>query len=234
MKRKNINNTILIAFTLLVNCHVLSAQIVSPFNKLAINNSEADYSFIVSGHFHGASTNASTFPASTLLANIDTLNSLKPSFFMSLGDMFIDVNETYYNHYHKSLFDKLKMPLFNAVGNHDVSNGNMYEKFFGKEYFSFVKGQEAFIILNTESNDGSIKGDQLAFLTEVLESSASLKNIFIFSHRPVWTENNERYKKLFSGNTRTQLGQNNFMIRTLPQISRLFKPLFVMRSVMQL
>lgn len=187
-------------------------QMVSPFNKMEIKDSSENYSFIVSGHFHGSSTSVSTYPASTLLANIDTLNSSNSSFLMSLGDMFIDVNDTYMDHYQKSLFNKLKMPLFNVVGNHDLANGNIYEKNYGKSFYSFTKASEFYIVLNTELNDGSIKGGQLEFFKNSLNKALTerIQNIFIFSHRPVWAENNEKYKNIFKGNTRTLLGSNNF------------------------
>lgn len=188
------------------------AQIISPFNKLKVKDTLSDYSFIVSGHFHGASSNTSTYPAATLLANIDTLNSVNAAFLMSLGDLFIDVNEIYINNYNKSLFNKLKMPLFNAVGNHDISNGNYYEKVFGKSYYSFLLNSELFIVLDTEQDDGSIVDGQLEFFKNRLKdaNSEKVKNIFIFSHRPVWSENNSRYSALFAGNTRTALGENNY------------------------
>jgi hypothetical protein len=199
-------------FIQLVMCTILPAQIVSPFNGLSIQDTSRNYTFLVSGHFYGASTNASTFPASSLLANIDTLNSLNASFLMSLGDMFVDINDTYLKNYQKSLFHKLKMPLLNAVGNHDIANGNKYETIFGKEFFAFTKGTERFIILNTEINDGSIKNEQLDFLKEQLNPSSlkEITNIFIFSHRPVWAERIAKYNKLFLENTRAAVGSNNF------------------------
>jgi hypothetical protein len=197
---------------------------VSPFNQLKVHDSLQNYSFIVSGHFYGQSTNQSTFPAATLLANIDTLNKLHPSFLMSLGDMFMDVDDTYLNHYKLSFFDKIKFPLFNAVGNHDISNGNRYEKEFGKSYFSFNIASELYIVLNTELNDGSIKGEQYSFLESILkdaEENKSIKNIFVFSHRPIWAEKMDKYSKLFLENTRTAIGSNNFLDEVIP----LFVPL---------
>ncbi len=216
MVKRRINKLFSIAFAISLLVNILSAQVISPFNKIALKDTSSVYSFIVSGHFHGASTNVSTFPASTILSNLDTLNALHPLFLMSLGDMFLDVNETYIHNYKKSLFDKLKMPLFNAVGNHDVSNGNRYEKEYGSSYFTLKNGTELFIILNTEINDGSIKGDQFDFLVEAVRSAGNYKNIFIFSHRPIWAENNSRYKNLFIGNTRTEIGRNNFEDVVLP------------------
>jgi hypothetical protein len=203
---------------------LLSAQIVSPFNNLAVVDTSTDYSFIVSGHFHGASTNISTFPAASLQANIDTLNALKPSFLISLGDLFLDVNETYIQHYQKSLFNKLKMPLFNAVGNHDLA-GDLYEKQFGKTFFSFIRKSELYIVLNTELNDGSIKNEQFQFFKNAINSVSSeqIKNIFIFSHRPVWAEQIPKYKGLFSDNTRSAIGSNNFSEEIKPLLQTVSK-----------
>ncbi|MGQ0827752.1 MAG: metallophosphoesterase family protein [Bacteroidota bacterium] len=217
----NRNKIVAVCFTFML-LYNLSAQVKSPFNKLPVSDTSLNYSFIVSGHFHGASTNVSTYPASTLLANIDTLNALKPSFLISLGDLFLDVNEMYIDHYQKSLFDKLQMPLFNAVGNHDLANGKSYEKTFGKTFYSFTKNSELYIVLNTEINDGTIKGEQLEFLKEVVKSASSeqVKNVFIFSHRPVWAESIKKYKKLFKDNTRSVLG-NNFLKDILPLLQKI-------------
>jgi hypothetical protein len=196
---------------LLIN-FTLTGQITSPFNKRIVQDTAPDYSFIVSGHFHGSSASQSTFPASTLLANIDTLNALQPLFLMSLGDLFQDVNDTYIDHYQRSLFNKLKMPLFNSVGNHDLANGNRYEKEYGKSFFSFRCHAELFIVLNTELNDGSIKGEQLDMLKTALlnASKQSVQHIFIFSHRPVWAEEHPQYSKLFPENTHSRFGGPNF------------------------
>jgi len=138
------NNTYLMAvFTaFLLFSMSMSAQVVSPFNGAKLNDSVSDYSFIVSGHFHGQSNNGSTFPAATVLSSIDTLNNIQPAFLMSLGDLFLDVDDVYLDHYKSSLFSKIKFPLFNTVGNHDISNGNRYEKEYGKTFFSFVFASE--------------------------------------------------------------------------------------------
>jgi hypothetical protein len=214
-----------VLFLVLILSYDLSAQVISPFNKLPIADSTRNYSFIVSGHFHGASYNLSTFPAASLQANIDTLNALRPSFLMSLGDLFLEVDETNMQHYQKSLFDKLQIPLFNAVGNHDLSNNELYEKVYGKTFFSFTQASELFIVLNTELNDGSIKGEQLTLLKDALQeaSSEKIKNIFIFSHRPIWAEALNKYDKLFLDNTRSAFGKNNFSEELQPLLQQVSK-----------
>lgn len=95
----------------------------SPFNKLKVlpADSTGHYRILIGGHFHGESTNRSGYPAATLLANLDTINTLGANLFLSTGDLFMDpVNDM--PRYQRSLFSKLKMPLFNAAGNHDYTN----------------------------------------------------------------------------------------------------------------
>lgn len=207
---------------------LLSAQIISPFNKLQLENQTGDYSFIVSGHFHGSSANQSTFPASTILGNIDTLNALKPAFLISLGDLFVDVNAITVNHYATSLFNKLKVPMFNSVGNHDVSNGNKYESLYGKSFYYFTCGKQLFIVLNTELNDGDIKGEQLELLKTALSTiqSTNTNQVFVFTHRPVWAEQNQRYTNLFKDNTQSKLGKPNFEKEILPLFQNLHLPVY--------
>ncbi len=226
----------LLFLLILLPVHFATAQIASPFNKLPIVDTSETFSFVVSGHFHGESSNQSTFPASTILAGIDTLNSLNPAFLMSLGDLFVDVNETYINNYNRSLFGKLKMPILNAVGNHDLSNGNYYEKIYGKTFFKFVSHKCLFVVLNTELNDGSIKEEQLDFFKEALLQGQkdSIKKIFIFSHRPIWSENDVVYEKLFKGNSRTAFGVNNYEDEVKPLLVEFSKtkPVFWMSGSM--
>jgi len=213
-----------------------AAQVISPFNRMELKDTSAAYSFIVSGHFHGASGNLSTFPAATVLANTDTLNSLRPAFLLTLGDLFLDLDNTYIEHYRRSLFSKLKMPLFNAVGNHDLSNGDMYEKTFGATWYFFTAGSELFIVLNTEKDDGSIEGEQLEMLQNALQNAQEqdIKNVFIFSHRPVWAENDPVFAGLFAGNTRTAVGSNNYENELKPLLTAIakVKPVYWMSGSM--
>jgi hypothetical protein len=202
---------------------VAKAQI-SPFNKALVQVEDtANFSFLVSGHFYGASSNQSGYPASTLLASLDMLNKSDAAFVMCLGDMFMDVRNDIPN-YINSLFSKLEKPLFNAVGNHDLSSDEVYQKKFGDTYFSFIKGINAFVVLDTEKDDGSIKHEQLKMLSDVLNST-SIKNVFVFSHRLIWAEQDEVLSPLFSGNTRSYIS-NNFSKEVLPLLETSSKHIY--------
>lgn len=96
----------------------------SPYNGLAVAppDTNGHYRILIGGHFHGASTSRSGYPAATLLANLDTINALGASLFLSTGDLFLDAKNDPAR-YARALFGKLRMPLFNAVGNHDLYRG---------------------------------------------------------------------------------------------------------------
>jgi hypothetical protein len=116
------------------------------------------------------------------------------------------------------------MPLLNAVGNHDLA-GNVYEKLYGKTFYSFTHNSELFIILNTEVNDGSIKDEQLSMFSKAMDDAlkGEIKGVFIFSHRPIWSERIKKYEKLFSDNTRTAIGNNNFTEDIKPILQKISK-----------
>lgn len=178
---------------------------LSPFNNMRkyADDSTGKYSFIVSGHFHGSSNNLSGFPAASLLANLERINNMGVVFVASTGDLFLDIEKDIPN-YEMALFNKLTAPLFNAVGNHDVS-GKIYDKNFGDSFARFTLRSELFIFLDTERDNGSIKNEQLEFLKHI---SSAEKNVFIFSHRPIWAEEDEEMKDFFLDNTRSEFGNN--------------------------
>lgn len=199
-----------INFFLLLGVLSVQGAVVSPFNKRSLQPLDSCcYSFIVSGHFHGASSNSSGFPASSLLANLDTLIRMKPDFMVSLGDIFLKASEAEIQNYEKALFSRLPFPLFNSPGNHDLSE--VYKKRYAPTWFSFTHGTEAYLFLDTEINDGSISDVQYDSLRSFLKKSSAgnaIRNIFIFSHRPVWAEENKKYNALFTDNTQSLTGVN--------------------------
>ena len=200
----------------------LSAQ-RSPFNNLEVlpADSTGHYRILIGGHFHGESTNRSGYPAATLLANLDTINRLGANLFLSTGDLFMDpVGDM--PRYQRSLFSELKMPFFNAPGNHDgrirrksdlslpavpvMQPGDLFYGGIGCELFPIPESTQQVIFLDTEENDGSITAEQLNALEEVGRSVDDV--VFIISHRPIWSEDDPQYSPLFEGNTRSLTGTN--------------------------
>jgi hypothetical protein len=200
-----------------------AAAIESPFNGLTLDLDETveEYTFLLGGHLYGKSV----FPVSSLLANIDMINSSGAKFFISLGDNFQRTDTLHITHYQKSFASKLRMPLFNAVGNHDVENRELYEANFGNTYYYFVYNNELFLFLDSELDDGNIVDDQLVFflyVTQAAIKNPEIKHVFIFSHKLIWAVNNPDYQIVFE-HANHQYPDNNFKNELEPILIELSK-----------
>ena len=195
--------------------NMLSAQTSLNNQPLDSTINPSDFTFIVTGHIYGDGTNQSGYPASTFLGNLDRIIQLNPTFIWFTGDVFKDIENNYINYQH-SLFSKVDFPMYNAVGNHDLT-GNYYQENIGDTWFAYSIGNNLFITLDSENDDSKIEGEQLEFLKTNLENAVSskIKNVFITSHRPIWAETNPDFVGLFSDNTRSVLG-DNFIVEIQP------------------
>ncbi|MFK5970583.1 MAG: T9SS type A sorting domain-containing protein [Candidatus Marithrix sp.] len=91
--------------------------------------------------------------------------------------------------------DSLGLPVYFAVGNHDMENRPLFESRYGITYFSFIYENDLFIILDPNIDGWSILGPQLAFLEDVVYSNyESVDNIFVLFHQLLWWENNNIYQ----------------------------------------
>lgn len=188
---------------------VAFSQVSLNIVPLDSNINPSSFSFTVTGHIYGDGTNKSGYPASTFLGNMDFIeDSLQSGFVLLTGDVFSDIKNDY-AFYKKSVFSKMDIPLYNAVGNHDIS-GSFYQENIGETYYSFIIGNNVFILLDAETDDSQIIGDQMIFFEQELANAKALglKNIFITSHRPIWAESNPVFQGLFSDNTRSTFGDN--------------------------
>lgn len=197
----------------------------SPFNGLEVPpaGSMGRYRILIGGHFHGASNNSSGFPAATLLANLDTINALGAELFLSTGDLFMDPMKDM-PRYQRSLFSRLKMPFFNAPGNHDQYAADArdpveFDLPFDPGRQSDTIFHDRVLVLNTELNGGSLIDDQLGRLDN-LAGAIGMRNLFIISHRPIWAEDDPQYSDLFRANTRSLTG-TNFRKDVYPLLERI-------------
>ena len=196
----------------------------SPFNPQQIVDfpkAREAYSFVVSGHFYGgAASGASGYPASTLLASIELINATEADLFLSTGDMFVDAAKDQ-ERYQKAFFNKLEMPLINAVGNHDL-DGDEYERLYGKTYFIVELGPDRLIVLDAEKDDSDLNADQLKLLRQTADAmeAGDLRNVFLLTHRPIWAEGLAKYENLFKENTRSLTG-TNFNEQVMPLLDRM-------------
>ena len=211
---KNINKSLMkciFLYLIAIFNILLPNQIQSPINNKVIEISNDDnYSFIAAGHLYGSPTINSAFPSANILGMIDEINQMNCSFFISLGDNFRETDKIQIDNYIKSFSDKIHIPIFNAVGNHDLTNRIEYESIFGKTYYDFQYKSELYIFLDSELDAPNISELQLQYFMELINEVSqkpSIKNIFIFSHKLLWTINNPRYDIVYENvNPRTKRG----------------------------
>jgi len=196
---------------------------VSPYTakSLVPPDSLGNYRLLIGGHFHGASTSRSGYPASTVLAGLDAINATRANVFLSTGDLFMDPDRDSARYRH-AFFSKLDLALFNAPGNHDLE-GEAFDPSSNTPLL-LTMGRDRILLLDTERDDSRVLSDQLGLIAELAKSSGSgaIDRVFIISHRPIWSEEDARYSALFAGNTRALAG-SNYVSDVLPLLRRIAK-----------
>lgn len=90
--------------------------------------------------------------------------------------------------------DTLGLPVYFAVGNHDMEDRELFESRYGETYYSFKYENDLFIVLDPNLDGWNISGEQLVFLKNTLkENTADNNNIFVFFHQLLWWKNNSIY-----------------------------------------
>jgi hypothetical protein len=86
------------------------------------------------------------------------------------------------------------MPVYFAVGNHDMENRGLFVSRYGPTYFSFDESGDLFVILDGELDNCSIVGKQMEFLRETIGSTQA-DNVFVFAHKVLWVVEGTPYYK---------------------------------------
>ncbi len=191
----------------------------SPFNAVPLvpPDSNAVLRIIITGHLHGASDSRNGLPAATLLASLDTINSLGATLFLSTGDLFMDRAEDI-PAYERAFFSRLHMPFYNVPGNHDLGMPGYVDR-FGPTHQVLDMERLVVVLLDTERDNGSINGEQLNTL-RALADTPQERPILILAHRPLWVEDDPLYSDLFVGNTRS-MWPTNFRSDVAPLLDRM-------------
>lgn len=191
---------------------------------LELSETQQEYSFLAAGHVYGTPS-PSAYPAASFLANIEKFKNMDAHFLVMMGDIIQHISESEINIFKFTIADKLGIPIFNAPGNHDLSNRDLYIKHFGKTYFSFRYSSELYIFLDSELNNGQIEGEQREFVLKSLyeaKHSDNIKNIFIFVHRLLWAIGNEQLETIIpwvNGGSITAVGFKKYIFPVLSTLS---------------
>lgn len=200
----------------------LSIVSCSDEHKGNIEKSPIEYSFFIAGHTYGAPgiDNEGVHPP--FKNKFDFIKNDKHlDFGVFTGDIVpfgtvknwdeIDVD-----------IKTLGMPVYFAVGNHDMKGRKLYESRYGKTFYSFHHNSDLVIVLDPNLDDWNISGKQLKFLQDVLKNEASgVNNIFVFFHQLLWWENNNIYKKVSLNSHEGRANQINFWGEVEPLFNNL-------------
>jgi len=108
-------------------------------NKLRLKNSNEPLKILVAGHVYGNPYEVDNFhPAMTLQTNIQLFNQMSLDMIVFLGDIIHKPTEENLTYLHQNFLQYFTVPVFNAVGNHDVQNRPLYMEVFGETNFSFL------------------------------------------------------------------------------------------------
>jgi hypothetical protein len=178
------------------------AEPTSPYNhqELEAVQSGQPFSFWVAGHLYGSHGNRkSVYPSSSFLTNTYRFDSGEDSLLMLLGDNFRRPDEVQVRQLQRVL-ERIPLPVFNAVGNHDKPGTIDFQSAFGTTtYHSFQLGDSRFIVLDTELADGKIEGAQYEFFLAEIQrclKDEAVKNVFLFAHRLIWCTDHPEMSKI--------------------------------------
>lgn len=159
---------------------------------------------------------------------IDTINKLDPDFVITGGDLVMDVLDQTYGRadslffLYRKISGELNMPVYNAVGNHEVYGWHrdeegieshaefgkkMYENRIGEPYYSFDFKNWHFIILDAiyRSEDGHYIGkidqEQMEWLKTDLEKTDRQTPIAITVHIPFITSRTQLSQGALAANS---------------------------------
>ena len=110
-----------------------------------------------------------------------------------------------------SEIEELGLPVYFAVGNHDMKDRDYYESRYGSTYHSFIQNDDLFIILDPNIDHWNISGDQLIFLQSTISDMAEqVHNIFVFFHQMLWWTNDNKYAGVISNSYFDRAVEINF------------------------
>jgi hypothetical protein len=118
--------------------------------------------------------------------------------------------------------ESLGLPVYFAVGNHDMEDRPLFESRYDSTYYHFIYNNDLFIILDPNLDGWNITGTQLEFLESVLSSnSEKVSNIFVFFHQILWKESNNAFNYIKWNSSAGRDNTINFWSRIEPLFNSL-------------
>jgi hypothetical protein len=122
----------------------------------------------------------------------------------------------------------LGMDVHFAVGNHDMSNRNLFVSRYGPTYYSFTYDKDLFIILDPNIDHWNISGEQLQFLKQELEQKAKdADHVFVLFHQVLWWAPDNIFKNTPPNSLYDRADTITYWKEVEPLFHSLSKPVFL-------
>jgi len=191
-------------------------------------NSDVLYSFFVAGHTYGQPgiKNGLHPPFKEKFEYIRNRPEIK--FGVFTGDI-VAANPTAED-WDKVDIDikNLGLPVYFAVGNHDMEDRGLFESRYGDTYYSFSFQNDLFVVLDPNIDGWNISGEQMEFLKETLdENKGNTDNIFVYFHQLLWWKNNSIYTNYRPNSFEGKADTINFWSEVEPLFKNLQNQVFM-------
>ena len=177
------------------------------------------YSFFIAGHTYGypgyeIERNGLHPPFKYRFDLIKENNFIE--FGVFLGDIVWEPSIEAWNNVDRDI-NEIGKPIYFAIGNHDAIDRDLFESRYGDTYFHFIVNDDLFIVLDPNIDSWNISGEQLIYLTSVLENNYhSVDHIFVFFHQLLWWTPNNIYKNIVFNSIAGRADSINFWTEIEP------------------
>ncbi len=121
----------------------------------------------------------------------------------------------------------LGVPVHFAVGNHDITDRSLYEKRYGRTYYSFVHRNDLFIVLDPNLDHWRIGAAQLEFIRDSLANAAGVDNILVFFHQLIWLDQRDVFRGVLCNSLEGRSEDVNFWTEVEPLFRAMDRPVYM-------
>lgn len=201
---------------------ILIVLVISSLNNCFSQNNA--YSFFVAGHTYGNPGSSSLglfYQFVDLFPYIQSKQEIK--FGVLTGDVVKNPSTEAWDAVDEDIAD-LGLPVYIAVGNHDMRDRQLYEQRYGQTYYYFIYEGDLFIVLDPNIDNWNISPEQIDLINDALvENIGQIENVFVFFHQLLWWDSDNIYRDIKVNSTEGRAETINFWTEIEPLFNRLSK-----------
>lgn len=182
---------------------------------------DTEYCFFVAGHTYGKPLVDNIGFHPPFKKKFDLIHQRKARFGILTGDIVIGSTKQNWDEIDQDI-DSLGLPVYFAVGNHDMTDRALFETRYGDTYYSFKQNDDLFIILDPNLDHWNISGDQWQFFeATITRQKDSCDIVFVFFHQLLWWQEDNRYQNVIPNFTGGRGDSINFWTEVEPLLHTL-------------